>query len=444
VPDISVLVIRAAERSLEAMSHALEREESPRFHLTYVDTVEQAIEQLDRTRQDLIVLDYDQPGQRGMHYLRALQPYTRTAATVLVTALPAMEFAAEALGCGAQDVFPRNSTMPTRWRHAFLFAIERHLRLLSLVRQKRAACPLPPPPRTLIVNGYRLVRILGEGEDSTVFLGECDTPAPGMPAQLAVKMVKQPESFTAQERATWGARYAQEADLMRGLVHPHIVRLYASGRGEAEHGPYLLLEYVNGKRLSDCEADLGKLTYEAKAQLLLQIADALVCVHALGICHLDLKPHNILVTPARQLKLTDFSIGRRLAVRTTTAGPIHGSPAYMSPEAFGEPDVDQRADLFSLGIVAYEWLLNRRPFPARLLQRLESQIRRDLPPEPCRLDPAFPPVLQAILARLLRKDPRERYASAAQVVQDLRSFLAAGDPVVAGAGRGRGRHADWS
>jgi serine/threonine-protein kinase len=160
-----------------------------------------------------------------------------------------------------------------------------------------------------------------------------------------------------------------------------------------------------------------------KALILRQIADALSAIHERKICHRDIKPANIMVDQALTVKLTDFGIAHLPDSDLTMTANILGTPTYMSPEAFISAKVDERSDIFSLGTVAYEFLLGRKPFQSDNIRALARVIQFSKPQAPCKINPNFPRKLQQILAKMLKKDPANRYRSATEVVTEIDEYL---------------------
>jgi serine/threonine-protein kinase len=151
---------------------------------------------------------------------------------------------------------------------------------------------------------------------------------------------------------------------------------------------------------------------------------ALDAIHARGMYHRDVKPDNIMISKTMDAKIIDFGIAKLLDSRLTLPFQVMGTPAYMAPEAFLSAEVDHRADIFSMGVLAYELLVGRRPFGGESIPVLAGQIRTMAPQDPRRFLPNFPPGLQDILARMLRKQPDSRYQSTQEVLEDIDAFTA--------------------
>jgi len=244
---------------------------------------------------------------------------------------------------------------------------------------------------------------------------------------VAVKVL--PPTEVSEERRR---RFLAEARAASALNHHGIVTVYEVGtEGEVD---YIAMELVEGESLARRLARGPLSEAEAKRSTAL-MAEALSVAHAAGVIHRDLKPGNVMLTPNEELKILDFGLAKRLAMPkagasddlpTMTApaytanGAIIGTPAYMAPEqASGQP-VDRRADLFALGCILYEMLTGERPFRGGGSVEVLSAILRDEPPPPSSRRRSISSAWDPIVGRLLAKDPDARYASAEQLLADLR------------------------
>ncbi|UMG94169.1 serine/threonine-protein kinase [Nocardioides sp. TF02-7] len=245
---------------------------------------------------------------------------------------------------------------------------------------------------------------------------------------VAVKVLKHEYADDPQFRA----RFETEARNAAALQHPGIAGVYDYASDPAgTAAPYLVMELVEGQPLSALLAQAResdrRLDPDVVRDLLAQTAEALAVAHAAGIVHRDVKPANLIVTPDRRIKVTDFGIARAGdAAQITRTGAVMGTPQYLSPEqARGNP-ATPASDVYSLGVVAFECLAGRRPFEAEsavatALAHLQQPVP-DLPPE-------VPADLAAVVRRALAKSPEERYADGAAFAAALRSpGSAAGAP----------------
>ncbi|MEJ7841489.1 MAG: protein kinase, partial [Rubrobacter sp.] len=221
-------------------------------------------------------------------------------------------------------------------------------------------------------------------------------------------------------------RFGREVKSVASLDHPNIVRVFDSG--EVEDGsPYMAMELVDGGTLKDRIRDSGPLPPREAARVALQVADALGAAHAAGIVHRDVKPENVLLTKDGEVKVADFGIARATeATAMTHTSMILGTVPYLSPEqARGEP-VGPASDLYSLGVVLYEALTGRTPFgtgehinPVAIAMKHCTEPA----PSPRASNREVPRALELVTLTLMRKQPAERYASAAALADDLAAFL---------------------
>ncbi len=218
-------------------------------------------------------------------------------------------------------------------------------------------------------------------------------------------------------------RFRREAQAAANLNHPSIVGVYDGGTYGGTN--FIVLEYVRGRTLAEELAEVGRLAPERVAEVGAAIAGALSFAHRSGVVHRDVKPGNVLISTQGEVKVTDFGIARAAANaedNLTQVGAVMGTATYFSPEqAQGRP-VDPRSDLYSLGVVLYELLVGRPPFVAETPLAVAYQHVQDPVPSPRAANPAVPAGLDAIVVRLLQKDPAGRYESADALRADLQRF----------------------
>jgi serine/threonine-protein kinase len=267
------------------------------------------------------------------------------------------------------------------------------------------------------IGPYKIIRHLGSGGMGAVWLAE----DPRLHRQVALKMVRPADSTDESSRA----RLMREARAAAALNHPHIATVHdvLEDRGEV----VIVFEYVEGETLH-ARIARGPLPPPEAVNVATQIAKALAAAHAQGVVHRDLKPANVIIGAGGHVKVLDFGIARILAVGTTeTSGPLAhsssggfiGTPSYAAPEQMVSSAVDERADLYALGVVLFEMISGRRPFPGNdPVQLATSKLSEDAPPLSS-TGHLVPPMLDRLVARLLARDPGERPLSAADVVTQL-------------------------
>jgi len=265
--------------------------------------------------------------------------------------------------------------------------------------------------QTRIDGRYTIERPLGSGGMAEVFLARDGV----LDRDVALKVLR--GQYAGDEE--FYERFRREATSAAGLSHPNIVQVY--DRGEAPDGTcYIAMEYVSGGTLKERLDERGPMEPERALAVAGQVAEALWAAHERGVIHRDIKPQNILITDMGHLKVTDFGIARAASAATISAtNAVFGTAGYLSPEqALGEP-ATPRSDLYSLGIVLYELLTGVVPYRAdNPVAVCMKHVTEPLTP-PRRLDPTIPEAVDALVVKLLAKDPADRPASATELLDDI-------------------------
>ena len=262
---------------------------------------------------------------------------------------------------------------------------------------------------------YSLGRELGGGGMSRVFVAE-DT---ALGRAVAVKVLHPEMTFGVSVE-----RFKREIALAARLQHPHIVPLLSAG--DTEGLPYFIMPLIEGESLRARLTRAGEFPIAEAVRLLREVSSALAYAHGKGIVHRDIKPENILLTE-RHAVITDFGVAKALSAATeggtsglTSVGMALGTPAYMAPEqSAAEPTTDHRADLYALGVVAYEILSGRAPFVGRSAQSLIFAHLTETPDSLATRRPGVPAALTSLVMRCLEKDPSDRPQSAEELLREL-------------------------
>ncbi|HEY1188476.1 MAG TPA: serine/threonine-protein kinase, partial [Gemmata sp.] len=214
------------------------------------------------------------------------------------------------------------------------------------------------------------------------------------------------------------ARFDREANILKQLKHPNIVRLIAHGKINKSN-PYIAMEFIDGEPLDRVLARRGKLGWEEVAAYGKQLAEALQYAHDKGIIHRDLKPSNLMITKDGALKLTDFGIAKDTDVTALTgANSTIGTAAYMSPEQCkGDRNLSNKSDLYSLGIVFFELLTGRKPFTAETTVEMFLKHVNEKAPRIGKFANELPPKFESLILQLLEKDKDNRPVDAAWVAR---------------------------
>jgi serine/threonine-protein kinase len=276
---------------------------------------------------------------------------------------------------------------------------------------------------TPAVPGYEIEGVLGRGGMGVVYKAK----HLALKRTVALKMILAGGQAGEQDRA----RFKAEAEAVARLQHPNIVQVFEVGE-QAGH-PFCALEFVDGGSLAQ-KLHGEPLSPREAARLVEELARAVHLAHARNVVHRDLKPANVLLAQDGTPKITDFGLARKLDADSgvTQAGAIMGTPSYMAPEQAGGQahEAGPPADVWALGAILYECLTGRPPFRGACVLETLEQVRSREPAAPRSLNAKVPRDLETVCLKCLRKEPERRYASAAELAEELARFLR-GEPVQA-------------
>ncbi len=279
---------------------------------------------------------------------------------------------------------------------------------------------MTPAVGSIVANRFELLRELGHGSMGTVWLADHLT----LHVRCAVKFM----TGEARRDPEYATRFELEARAVARVNSPNVVRVLDYDVHEGV--PFIAMESLQGEDLGARIQRLGRLDAAATYKIVSEIAHGLAKAHAAGIVHRDLKPENVFLAQEDEgeiaklldfgvAKLRDFDTGEGV-VSSTQAGTLLGTPAYMSPEqARGVGEIDHRADLWSLAVIAFECLTGRLPFDGAALGDLFAQILFEPLPVPSRIDPVCTPEFDRWWKRAVARDPHERFASAPELAEAL-------------------------
>ncbi|HEU5228880.1 MAG TPA: protein kinase [Ktedonobacteraceae bacterium] len=264
------------------------------------------------------------------------------------------------------------------------------------------------------LGGYQLDEEIGRGSMGVVYRGK----QMALGREVAIKVLP----HTLARDSSYVARFIREAQIIAGLNHPNIVQIYDAG--QQNKLLYFVMEYVQGPTLANLLHLDGTLPQYLAAEYAAQIADALDAAYQeRHVIHRDIKPENLMLNRWGKIKVMDFGLARATGhQRITVAKTLVGSIYYASPEQVWGQTLDNRSDIYALGVVLYEMVTGKRPFSGRSMPELTQAIVRGKSQPPRTINPAVVPQLEEIILTALSKDREQRYESASRMAQLLRSL----------------------
>ncbi|MDD3118797.1 MAG: protein kinase [Victivallales bacterium] len=385
------------------------------YRLDLCSSSGQALEMLIDYKYNLMLIDSKLPGITGPQLLKYCKEHHPATEVVLITGNPEVEEAVSSLKTGAFDYVAKP------------FSVRKLLETVEAAlakNEKTMAELLGDGVRGLDVAhiaesfpDYRIVRTLGIGSTGVVIELERDG------CHYALKVLRPSSTWGTDQEAV--KRFLREEKFLSRIHHPNVIRIIQSGSAAVGGYPYIMMEYVKGQVLTYYIKE-KKMTLEQKIYIISQLASALSAVHKLGILHRDIKPGNVLVEDNFCVKLFDFGISALRDAGITHVGEneeVIGSPAYMAPEAFTHDfPIDNRTDIFSLGVLSYELITGIKPFQGQNVDAIIDAVCNNRPVEPSKLVPELPEGVQNLLEGMLRKNPQDRFASASEITARLNAL----------------------
>jgi len=289
----------------------------------------------------------------------------------------------------------------------------------KLIPSKEASVPptktLETPTEELIrgttfAGRYEIIEELGKGGMGKVYR----VVDKKLNEEVAMKLVK-PE--IASDKKTL-ERFSNELKLARKIVHKNVARMFDLNEEKGTH--YITMEYVRGEDLKRLIRKIGQLSAAQVIPIAKQICEGLAEAHRLGVVHRDLKPQNIMVDEDGNSRIMDFGIARSLKAKGITgAGVMIGTPEYMSLEQVEGKDVDQRSDIYSLGVILYEMVTGKVPFEGDTPFTIGMKHKSEIPKDPKALNAQIPEDLNRLILKCLEKDKEKRYLNTAEIISEL-------------------------
>jgi serine/threonine-protein kinase len=264
---------------------------------------------------------------------------------------------------------------------------------------------------------YKIIQTLGRGGMGTVYKGV----DPILDRPVALKTIRLDFALSTAEIKELKERLIREAKAAGKLSHPNIVTIYDVGEQEGLY--YIAMEYLSGYTLDEFIKKKGELNYRIVAKIIMQTCEAISYAHNHGIVHRDIKPANIMLLDDFHVKVMDFGIARLDTTSLTQSNVALGTPHYISPEQIEGKVADKRSDIFSLGVVIYEFLTKQKPFQGENISTLMYRILNHNPSAPSSINDKTPLVFDHIVAKSMAKKPEERYQDAEEINKVLREFV---------------------
>ncbi len=455
--SIRILFVEDDPGDAELFQFMIDRVRSHRFSIEHVKRLQTALEQLEQSSFDAILLDLSLPDSFGLESIQRIYARFPEVPIVVLTGLEDDNLGLHAVHAGAQDYLVKSELNAGLLTRTLLHAIERQARFAKeRAAQGAEASPVPAPepgtppgslsspydPTTPVTlrnppsSGRGRVVSVPDGDTGTLqrlgdFVIERKLGKGGMgvvflATQLALKrkVALKVLSRSLTESKTFCKRFLAEARLAAGLAHPHVVQILTVGLDDDAHRLYFAMEYIEGENLNEYLE-----RHQPSFGEILSIVEAVACAleHAWerGLVHRDIKPGNIMIGPRLHVKVLDFGLARSVEqeLAHTGTGAMLGTPEYMAPEQASKQDrPDCRSDLYALGIVLYRMLAGAPPFEGDSVASLIFLHTYGSPRSICAQRPSVPERFDRILESLLAKKRDDRLAEPRQLVALLREL----------------------
>ena len=350
---------------------------------------------------DVVLLDYQFYGQDGLAWLKEFKRRPGFPPVILLTPQGDQSLAIAAIRAGADDILPKQKLSHAHLARALRGAMRQGRQTAARFHRRQSE---PGDSGGFHLKGHRFVKRLAMGSISSVYLMERESSG----QNVVVKVLRQVPDVVEGKSAF--ERFLQEYELISAIEHPNVVHIF--DLGIADDHAYIAMEYFPRgdlrRRIQERPGPAASLDY------LEQMAKALVAIHGVGVLHRDLKPGNVMVRCDDSLALIDFGLATRLKMETelTDTGEIFGTPYYMSPEQGHGREVDERGDIYSLGVMFYEMLSARKPYVAASpMAVIYKHSHADIPVlegDCARFQP--------LLERMMAKEPLDRYQTAEELL----------------------------
>jgi tetratricopeptide (TPR) repeat protein/TolB-like protein len=263
---------------------------------------------------------------------------------------------------------------------------------------------------SIFADRYKIVTELGRGGMGKVYRAIDQK----IDEEIAIKLIK-PEIAADKQTIE---RFGNELKMARKIAHRNVCKMYYLGEEKGAH--YITMEYVPGEDLKSMIRMSGQLSTGMTIKVAKQVCEGLTEAHRLGVIHRDLKPNNIMIDKSGEARIMDFGIARLLKAKGITgAGIMIGTPEYMSPEQVEGKEVDQRSDIYSLGVILYEMVTGQVPFEGDTPFTIGMKHKGEIPQDPKNLNAHIPEDLNTLILKCLEKEKEKRYKSAAEVRSEL-------------------------